>query len=122
MKRLVPVALNSDAYSRSARFGVAVVCSWSSQYVELLAPVFSEKYAAEVFCAVHPQVIPGNSDGEIALAREIAEFQARFDQAHDGIVYPTPDGRYPTAAVLAGWYVEFRQTGKEDCLHAAASR
>lgn len=115
MSTLRPVALNSDIRSRYAQFAVAEFSDatllnahhpHSHHPVELFAPVFPNKYAADVFCLVYPKVdIPATSNDEITLARQIEEFQERFEGACDGLNYPTVDGRYPTAAAMAGWYI-----------------
>jgi hypothetical protein len=112
VRRLQPVALNHDHYS-TGPWGAAAR-SDSNQLTQLLAPVFPDRYAAELFCAVCHLVadpVDASAGAALDLAQEIADFHRAWEETQDGLEYLTHDGRYPSAQVLAGWFVEARRVG-----------
>ena len=92
MKRLQPVALNHDYYSRCASWGILLLSHPALETPRLLAPVFPDRYAAELYCAVCPLVdgaIEAGAEAALELAGEIAEFHREWDETQDGVSYPT---------------------------------
>ncbi len=117
MRRYRPVALNADPFSRTAQFGVAELSASSGRWTYLLSPVFRDKYQAEVFIEAYPTLFPDGESTfseEIDLADELVEFQSRYDSDHDGIVYDTHDGKYPSARVMADRFLAARGRAGSD--------
>lgn len=104
------VAINTHFYGGSGPWAVAVSnYPIGAGYRQLYAPVFREKFPAEVFAEVVclPCGQVEDAEGELRLAREVEKFINEWDDAHgDDAVYPTPDGRYPSAAPMAQWFQE----------------
>ena len=122
MTRIQPIALNHDYYSGGS-WGSLVLSHPASGSPRLLAPVFPDRYAAELFGAVCKLVdgaIEAAADAALELAGEITEFHRQWDETQDGLRYPTDDGRYPSAEVLARWFLEARQQPQGEVLPWAA--
>lgn len=109
MHRLLKVvALNNNSFSQYGPWAVAIDSKDALRYTQMYSPVFSERFAAEVFAEVASgRIYLESNEDELALARDIEKFIQSWEDAHaDDAKYPTPDGRYPCANLMCEWYVE----------------
>ena len=109
MRNLAVVAINGYVHDGHGVFAVAVSRYPTAYgYSQLYAPVFKEKFPAEVFAEVVETVsIPDGPEAELALARRIETFIHDWDEAHgDDDAYSTPDGRYPRYNLMAQWFLQ----------------
>lgn len=94
--------------------GIYVVCPvafFGREPLAVCAPLFREKFDAQVFAAVYG-LRPGlfeTPEDEERIAKEIAEFVVQWNAAHgDDDRYPTPDGQYPKPKWMAERFLESR--------------
>ena len=109
--RLTPIALNHSYYT-SGDFAVALVDNYAGTIQQLYAPVFSNKYEAEVFALRLPFAeLEEGPEAELEAARALLAFIKDFDERYDGVDsrYPTPNNRYPSAKQMAEWFQKSRQ-------------
>jgi len=74
---------------------------------QFLAPAFRARFDAELYAEVYPTSnIGSDPQSECALAHAVEAFVTAWDESHEDAhgCFPTPDGRYPSAAFLAKEY------------------
>jgi hypothetical protein len=79
---------------------------------ELCAPVFHQRFTADVFCECLPKLMNEVEDGEAEkkLAKAIEKFVQEWDDVHaQDDQYPTKDGDYPDPEQMAAFYLEWRE-------------
>ncbi len=103
------VTINCSSFSREGHWGVAER-RFGGEYVQMLAPVFENKFTAEVFAAWYPTArIDETPEAELIAARELELFIRTWDEQHaDDDRFPTKDGRYPSAVEMAKWFAASR--------------
>lgn len=92
--------------------GTYVVCPvlfFGCEPLAVCAPLFKEKFDAQVFAAVY-RLRAGlfeTQEDEERIAKELSAFIAHWNAAHgDDDRYPTPDGQYPKPKWLAERFLE----------------
>jgi hypothetical protein len=125
MRNLEVVAINAYRHTGSGTFAVAVSrYPMAYGYSQLYAPVFKDAQTAEVFSEV-AEITPidDGPEAELALARRIEKFIQDWDEAHgDDDTYPTSDGRYPNAKLMAQWFLQAPPAEGASALAAAKTK
>lgn len=106
------VSINCSSFSSVGPWGIAVRPSFGGQFQQLLAPIFENKFYAEVFAAWLPlgYTTIETPEAELQAALELTLFINAWDEKHgDDGCYPTPDGEYPKPDLMARWFAESRQ-------------